>query len=503
MSKTLTFLHLRSIFIIALGALSVWGFAPYYLFPLSILSVAGLFYFWLKSNTTHQVAQIGFLYGLGLFGVGFYWIYISLHYYGGMPMVIAGILTFLLAAFMASILAIAGVLSLRLARSHKSTLIIAMPVLLALSDWVRSWIFTGFPWMTLGYSQLPYSPLAGYMPIVGVYGVSFITALIASIIAFWLVEKPTSILWRRNSIAAIVLTFVAGSLLHWVEWTTPTGKPISVSLLQGNIPQDLKWDLDIAEHTLNKYLNMAEQSHAQLIVMPETALPVLSNELPQKLKTRLHHHASKNKGGVLVGVVEREDGHYFNSVISFDGTTSMSYRKSHLVPFGEFIPLKAALGWVYRDLLNMPLSDLSRGSKTQQPMSIAGEKIAVNICYEDVFGEEIIRQLPTATLLVNATNDAWYGDSFAADQHLQFSQARALETGRMMLRATNTGATAIIDTKGYVLANAPHFTEIILNGSAQGYTGSTPYVSWGNWPFILLSFALLIVLWWRNRATNT
>jgi len=169
------------------------------------------------------------------------------------------------------------------------------------------------------------------------------------------------------------------------------------------------------------------------------------------------------------------------------------------VPFGEFIPLKSVFGWIYRDWLNMPLSDLSRGSDEQKPMQMAGQKIAVNICYEDVFGEEIIRQLPEATLLVNASNDAWYGRSNAAEQHLQFSQMRALETGRMVLRATNTGATAIISNKGDVLATVPQFTTIILNGSVQGYTGSTPYIRWGNWAIISLLFIALILLWGRKK----
>jgi apolipoprotein N-acyltransferase len=213
---------------------------------------------------------------------------------------------------------------------------------------------------------------------------------------------------------------------------------------------------------------------------------VLSSQIPQELFTRLQIHTVQNQGAILVGAVEHENDNYFNSVLSIDGSKTQVYRKSHLVPFGEFIPLKVAFGWIYRDLLNMPLSDLSRGSIHQQPMNIAGEKVALNICYEDVFGEEIIRQLPAATLLVNASNDAWYGQSNAANQHMQFSQARALETGRTVLRATNTGATAIIDPHGNILAHAPHFTQITLNGTAQGYNGSTPYVRWGNWLFLVI-----------------
>jgi apolipoprotein N-acyltransferase len=185
---------------------------------------------------------------------------------------------------------------------------------------------------------------------------------------------------------------------------------------------------------------------------------------------------------------------YFNSALTYGSNPTQSYKKNHLVPFGEFIPLKQVFGWIYRDWLSIPLSDLSRGGTHQKPMQLSKQKIAVNICYEDVFGEEIIRQLPEATLLVNISNDAWYGKSFAAEQHMQFSQARALETGRMMLRATNTGATAIIDPQGYVLAHAPHDKKTILNGNAQGYQGSTPYVRWGNWPVLLGFLAYFLFL---------
>lgn len=248
---------------------------------------------------------------------------------------------------------------------------------------------------------------------------------------------------------------------------------------------------------------MAEASQAQLIIMPETALPVLSSELPDLVKTRLQQHAISNNGDILMGLVELENGEYFNSMLSIGSSQSAVYRKSHLVPFGEFIPLKAAFGWIYRDWLNMPLSDLARGSLHQQPMSISDQKVAVNICYEDVFGEEIIRQLPQATLLVNASNDAWYGQSLAAYQHMQFSQARALETGRTVLRATNTGATAMIDPHGNVLVHAQHFTEATLNAMAQGYKGSTPYVRFGNWLFLGICFLGIMFIGWPKLAGSS
>ena len=492
---------IKTLLPLSLGAFCVLGFAPFYFYPISILSLIGLFYLWHSDNSPKQAAITGFMYGLGLFGLGFYWIYISLHTYGGMPGMMAGFSTLVLAAFLSLFLAAAGALSKHISSNQPYVMVIAAPIFWALSDWVRSWIFTGFPWLTMGYSQLPHSPLAGYVPIVGVYGVSFITVLVASLIIFLFTKNATRI-WRNGAIGALLLIVVTGGLLKQVAWTTPIGKPLKVSLLQGNIEQNMKWAPEIAERTLNQYLGMAEQSTAKLIIMPETAMPVLSSNLPPEMIDRLKQHAIKQNGDILVGMVERENGEYFNSVLSYGSAETAVYRKSHLVPFGEFIPFKLAFGWIYRDWLNMPLSDLSRGSIHQQPMQVAGEKTAVNICYEDVFGEEIIRQLPAATLLVNVSNDAWYGTSFAADQHMQFSQARALETGRMMLRATNTGATAIINQKGYVIAHAPHFVQTTLNGEAQGYSGTTPYVRWGNWPFVIFSFIIIALLWRRNATVR-
>lgn len=487
------------------GAVCVLGFAPFYLYPASILSLMGLLYYWHQASTPKQAAIDGFMYGLGLFGTGIYWIYISLHDFGNMPMLMAGLATFLLCAFMALFMATVGALSVYLSANQTNRILITIPVFWALADWVRSWIFTGFPWLTMGYSQVPASPLAGYMPIIGVYGVSLITVFIASLLCLWLIKlkaKDASARnWRRYVIVLFLLLWIGGGALKLVEWTTPIGLPIKAALVQGNIAQETKWSPETAQHTIDLYVNMVKDSTAQLIVLPETALPVLSSQLDPDIKATLAEHASKVGGNIIIGMVEFNDatGEYFNSAISYGDSPNQTYQKSHLVPFGEFIPLKQVFGWIYRDWLNMPLSDLSRGSTQQKPMQLGSPKlgtqnIAVNICYEDVFGEEIIRQLPAASLLVNISNDAWYGQSNAAYQHMQFSQARALETGRMVLRATNTGATAMIDSHGNVLAQAPHFSQTTLNVIAQGYTGSTPYVRWGNGLFLAICLIALLFI---------
>jgi apolipoprotein N-acyltransferase len=497
--------YLPTLFALIFGATTVLGFAPYYIFPIPIFAIAGLCYLWAKAGTPKAAWTLGFSYGLGLYGVGIYWIYISLHDFGGMPWWFAGFSTFCLCAFMALFAGLVGYFSKKISGKNQSLLWVSVPVLWGLSDWVRSWIFTGFPWLTMGYSQVPHSPLAGYMPIVGVYGVSVITVFISALIGYWIANKHQTPLFKRNMIGFVTLTLVAGYILKTFEWTTPSGVPIKVALVQGNIAQNTKWSPEKAQSTIDQYLSMLQATKADLIILPETALPVISSQLDESVKNTILAHAEQHS--LIIGMVEYDEktNEYFNSALGFgdadvDGHAIQSYAKNHLVPFGEFIPLKRVFGWIYRDWLNMPLSDLSRGGAQQQPMRLAGQKIGVNICYEDVFGEEIIRQLPTATLLVNISNDAWYGQSYAANQHMQFSQARALETGRYMLRSTNTGATASINQHGYVLAHAPHDVQTTLDITAQGYSGSTPYVRWGNWPFIVFCFTVLIALVWRKRG---
>ncbi len=476
--------YLPALLAFAFGAVSVLGFAPFYIFPIPIIAIAGLCYLWAKTGTPAAAWILGFGYGLGLYGVGIYWIYISLHDFGGMPWWFAGFCTFCLCAFMALFVGLVGYFAKRL-----GFIWLSVPVLWGLSDWVRSWIFTGFPWLTMGYSQVPHSPLAGYMPLVGVYGVSVMTVFISALIGFWLAQKnqiaQQTPLFKRNAIASVTLILVAGFILKAVEWTSPIGKPISVALIQGNIAQDTKWSPEKAQSTIDQYLSILQASKADLIILPETALPVIYSQLDLSIKTALVEYGKQHP--LIIGMVEYDDktNEYFNSALCFGCSLVASYRKNHLVPFGEFIPLKQVFGWIYRDWLNMPLSDLSRGGNTQGNMKVAGQKIAMNICYEDVFGEEIARNNKNSTLMINISNDAWYGQSYAAHQHMQFSQARALETGRYMLRATNTGATAAIDQHGYVLAHAPHDIQATLDVTAQGYTGSTPYVVWGNWPFIV------------------
>ena len=275
--------------------------------------------------------------------------------------------------------------------------------------------------------------------------------------------------WPVIIASALILLWGLGALLRAVEWTQPHGEPFSVALVQGNIAQNLKFNEDALVGTLETYRRLVLQNGARLTLLPETALPLLRHELPSSLIGQLRDHARQNGGDVLIGSFERDHGSYYNSVFTLGAADEQHYRKQHLVPFGEFIPLRPLLGWFINGVLNIPMGDLARGDTMQAPLDVAGQHVAVNICYEDVFGEEIIRALPQATLLVNVTNDAWYGHSYAAAQHNQISQMRAMESGRMMLRATNTGVTSIIGADGKVLQQLPQHVEAVLLGTAQGY----------------------------------
>ncbi len=284
---------------------------------------------------------------------------------------------------------------------------------------------------------------------------------------------------------------LGGYALRLIDWTDPLGAPVKVSVLQGNIPQEMKWREDRIQSTLDNYWRLIASTDARLTILPETALPLFLHDVPRDYLAAIAEHARRNQGDVLIGIPERDTRrNYYNSVLSYGASPTQTYRKSHLVPFGEFVPMKPLFGW-FLEVTQIPLLDFARGAVTQQPLAVAGQLVAVNICYEDAFGAEIIRQLPQATLLANVSNVAWFGRSLAPQQHLQISQARALETGRYMLRATNTGMTAIIDQRGHVRQAAPAYTTAILSDEVQGYGGATPFVRWGDTSVLVLAIGLL------------
>ena len=483
------------------GIIAVFGFAPFELLPLPVMSLALLFYLWRMSATPVRCAILGFTWGLGCFLGGVSWVYVSMHDVGGLAAPLAALATLLFCAFLALMPALAGWAyghghnvygrngygSVGQGRSLYGDIAL-LAGLWTLTEWLRGWLFTGFPWLAIGYSQTPPSPLAGFVPLVGVYGLGFLLALLA---AAW------ALAWRRPLVWGLSLgLLVAGFGLRNVAWTEPVGEPLSVSLLQGNIAQSLKWQPELLVLSFSTYLRLADEHPAQLTVLPETALPTLFERVPSSYLERLTAH-----GDVLLGsAVAKGESAYANGAVAVGTDLNVRrYEKVHLVPFGEYAP--PGFAWFF-DWVAIPMSGFTPGQPDQPPLQLAGQRVMPNICYEDLFGEEIRRSVAEATLLINLSNTAWFGNSLAQPQHLQIARVRALESGRQILRATNTGMTAAIAPDGQLMAVLPPFQTGALKVMAQGYTGLTPYSRFGNLPSLLLALMACwpgMLVWLRRR----
>jgi apolipoprotein N-acyltransferase len=483
-----------------LGAFATLGFAPVDHAEATLAALVGLF-FLADGAAPRRAALIGWSYGLGFFMVGISWVYVSMHDVGGMPAPLAALAVLLFAAYLAAFPALAVALGAHLKNAHWTHRLLVLPACWGLSEWLRGWLFSGFPWLAAGYAGTG-GPFAGYAPVVGVHGVGWLYAFAAMAVVD-LMRRFANIGWHGLAPrdAALPLVLAVGAGLSQAQWTMPQGAPVKVALLQGNIPQDLKFEAGRFESTLALYQRLITTHPASLVVLPETALPRMLQTIPREYLESLQNAARAAGTNLVTGVPLAESRErYFNSAISLGADPSQRYDKAHLVPFGEFIP------WGFRwfvDAMKMPLGDFTRGTDTPQPLQLGAQRVAINICYEDLFGEEIIRQLPQANILVNISNIAWFGDSLAPHQHLQISRMRALETGRAMLRATNTGMTAAIDAHGRVTQRLQPFTEGALVTEVQGYAGATPYVRLGNWPVICACvLTLTLALARRRRAAR-
>lgn len=465
-----------ALFAAALGATTILGFAPFELFALPVFTLALLFRLWARAPSARAAAGLGFAWGLGFFLAGVSWVYVSLHDVGGMAAPLAIAATVLFCAYLALFPALAGYLSCRLGSAEYWRNALALAGLWTLSEALRGWAFTGFPWLAIGYSATPPNPLAGFAPVLGIHGMNFLVALVAALFAHGTAS------WARTAgvLFAVGLLAGVGQLLRGMDWTQPVGAPFKVSLLQGDIPQSLKWVPENLPLSIDTYTRLAQENPARLTVLPETSIPLFFDDLPREVLAALTQH-----GDALIGIaIRHRDGGYVNGAVALTADGARSYAKRHLVPFGEYVP--PGFAWFFA-LVHIPMTDFSAGPPRQRPLEIAGQRIAPNICYEDLFGNEILAALPEATLLVNLSNTAWFGHSLAQPQHLQISRMRALETGRMMLRATNTGITAAIAPDGRVVGSLPPFTRGALVVEAQGFTGVTPYVRWGDALALLLA----------------
>jgi len=472
----------------AAGLLLPLAFSPFDLFPLAVIPPALLFLLW-RDTSPGRAAFRGFVFGLGMFGLGVSWVYVSMHNFGNMPAPLAAFATTLFVAGLSAYFALFGWCQARFfrTRGHRHLLLI-LPALWVLFEWLRGWFLTGFPWLDLGYSQVG-APLAGYAPWLGGYGVSYFCALSAGLLA-WGVAEPKKFL--RYALPGLALVWTGGWLAGKVEWVQPVNHPVRVALIQGNVPLADKWRPDNRRAIMARYLALSETApESDLIVWPEAAIPAYLDEIDPDYLESLRRIAQASKTDFLIGVIERDRDRrrYYNSVISI-GPHPGVYRKHHLVPFGEYPPLQPLFGWLMQSL-QIPMSDFSAGPADQPPLSAAGQKIGVSVCYEDAFGEEVIQTLPQATLLVNVSEDAWFGDSLAPHQRVQMARMRAIEAGRPMLRAANTGPSVVIDDQGRIIARSPEFQTYVLAAVVQPMRGATPYVRFGNLPVVLLMAAMV------------
>ncbi len=488
------------------GAVTVFGFAPFHVALLPFATLAVLFWLWQHAQEPREAALDGLAFGMGLFGVGISWISLALETFG-VPRAIAfpGMLG--LVVYLSVYPALAGWIVARLTRPDTSSRLVAAFAAWSLAEWLRGTLLTGYGWLAIGYTQLLPDvalPLGGFAPVGGVYLVSLAFAACAAVF----VHTIDGIAAGRAravplALVAIALLFGAGALTARFVWTQPFGAPLAVSLVQGNVAQHLKFDPAYRARNYAMYEELVQRAKGRLVVLPESAFSVFLDEVPGDVLERVRDAGLARNGDVLVGLFtldappagsgrDGDDPLIYNSVISLGAASPQLYRKHHLVPFGEAIPLRPVFGWFLNRVLNIPLADQAAGPAMQRPFAVAGQRVAINICYEDVFGAELAEVANTATLFVNVTNDVWYGHSIGAWQHNQIAAMRALELGRPMLRATNTGITSAIAHDGRVIGELPWFTQGILEVAIAGREGQTPFVRWGDGFAAALAGAVLL-----------
>ena len=457
------------------GILMTLAFAPYNFAILAWVSLV-FFYCFCKQQLPKNAAWSGYLFGLGLFGYGIWWVYVSIHDYGGASTLNAACLAGLLVTLWALFPALAAYLSAK-ALSQKGCWfrMIGFALIWVSVEYFRGyWLLNGFPWLQLAYSQLN-TPLTGYSPLLGVYGVGFVLALTAALLAeLWYGRG-----WRSILIALLTI-FTFGWFLRDVQWTHSAGDPITVTLLQGNIDQGQKWQSGQRNNSLRLYRELTEKNWgSDVIVWPETAIPAFLSDVKQDFLDPLAAEARNRGSDLVVSLpVEGEGKDYYNSVMTL-GKREAVYHKRHLLPFGEYLPLQPLSRWVL-DRLNIPLGSFTAGAADQSLLIAGGYPFITTICYEDAFGELVVSQVDQAAFLVNVTNDAWFGDTSQPYQHMQMAQMRALESGRYLARATNTGFTGIVAPNGKIVKKAPLFKTATLIGEVMPMRGLTPYARYGD-----------------------
>lgn len=488
--------RLLPLLMVMLGALTPFALAPFHVWPLALLTI-GLSAELLRGHSVRRTAFLAWCHGFGLWAYGGSWLYVSIHDYGYTPPWLATPMVGFVAAVMALFFAFIGFLYARFKLERAPLL--ALPALWVLGEWLRSWLFTGFPWLFTGYAFIE-TPLIGYAPLLGVFGISLI-AVFTGLVLFRVLADRTQ--WP--ALVAVVALWVTGAGLQHIAWTHPTGEALSVSIVQGNIPQESKWQLEWRDKTLAIYKELSSNEWGRdLVIWPESAVPMFYHEAIDFLK-ETSDKALTSRSAFVTGIpyIDPDEAsrtlRFYNSIIAL-GDGSGIYHKQRLVPFGEYIPYEGFLRGAI-PFFDMPMSSFSEGRADQQPLLVKNHWLGPMICYEIAYPELVRRIAARSDVLATISNDGWFGGSIGPHQHFQMVRMRAVETGREVIRATNNGISAIIRADGSVQEHAPQFQRLVLRATAQPREGLTPYVVMGNWP-VLVIMALMLLIGWRRKRPS-
>lgn len=492
---------MRNLLIAAIaGVLLPFALAPHDIYPLAVFCPAALLYCWLQAKPAEAFWQ-GLVFGLTFFTVGSGWLYISIHHFGNATPFLAGLITFLFILLMACYPATQGLI-LRLLFRQKPAWVIslcAFPATWVLWEWIRSFLFDGFSFLFLGYAQLA-TPLRGIAPLLGTYGLSLCTVAISGAVVVLLTKNTARL--KVVSVAIILVIAILGFATEDIRWTTPVGKPLTVSLIQGNIPQSMKWDAAAMRHIIDKYRQLTDAHwQSNLIVWPEASVPFFPNALPDFFET-LNQVAKQHDTYLLFGAPLKnlKTQQYYNGLLLI-GAGKGRYLKRRLVPYGEFIPLKNSLGRLMQ-YFNIPMADTTPGPAIQAPVFIRNTPVATFICYETAFPISALNATRNTGLVINISDDAWFGRSWALYQQLQMTQMRALETGRYAITATNTGVTAIIDPLGNIVKQLPIDQTNVLTGPVWMMKGNTPLLRWSYYPVLALLLLCLLIAFSTPKSST-
>lgn len=469
------------------------AFQPFGLYLFAIFSPA-IFFYLLHKHSGLDAFKLGYSYGFGMFGFGVYWLHVSINLFGGINLIMAIISTYLLVAFMALYIGLFAWLATKIKVESKNIyFVIVLPSLWVIVEWFRGWFLTGFPWLNLGASQTD-SIFSGIAPLFGVYGVSFVIAMLAGIIYVLCLEKGKG---RFMTFTFSLIIVVSCWQFKNIDWTQNKQETLNIAMIQGAIPQEQKWLPNMRIPTYERYMALTENHWKDdLIIWPETAVPAFYHDATDFLN-RLREVVLYHETNFLTGipVYNQESKEYFNSIVMLNNSDKF-YHKKHLVPFGEYFP---SFVQPFLRILGIPMSNFTPAKDGEFTITTDKVILGMSICYEDAYGSIVRKALPSAELLINVSNDAWFGDSIAAHQHLQIARMRAIENGRYLLRSTNTGVSAIINEKGKVIKTSPQHQQDALSGEITLFSGTTLFSQYGNGLIISIAFLLLVISYLINH----